>query len=352
VTPRISPRYPPRPMRPMSSFEEFRSGEYGGDPDANLFWKGATVRVPQGQGLDPVEMLDPEDREAFRVLSKATAGAGGNIVPADMYQQIVSAARTASAVARVALEIVTAGGAALAVPDTVTHGAATWTAENVGYTASDEVFGAPSLGAFKAAAVTVVSEELVEDAVASFDEYLSGELGAKLGQLEETAFCQGDGSGKPLGLVHSSSPYTVVTAATGSATSFKLADLAAAFSALPSGYRANASWLLNGDDFVKLAALVDSSGGLVLPSLQGPQPSLFGRPVFLADLPAPAANAKSAVVGDFSRAYAVRRVQNVGLTRLVELYSNTGQQGYKAFERVDGRPILTDAARILQHSAT
>jgi hypothetical protein len=37
---------------------------------------------------------------------------------------------------------------------------------------------------------------------------------------------------------------------------------------------------------------------------------------------------------------------------LAELYSNLGQQGYKAYERVDGRPIVTDAARILAHSAT
>jgi HK97 family phage major capsid protein len=51
-------------------------------------------------------------------------------------------------------------------------------------------------------------------------------------------------------------------------------------------------------------------------------------------------------------AYAVRRVQGVGLQRLAELYSNLGQQGYKAYERVDGRPIVTDAARILAHSAT
>jgi len=178
-------------------------------------------------------------------------------------------------------------------------------------------------------------------------------LGGRLGALQENAFVLGDGSGKPMGIVHASSGYTVVTAASGSAAAFKLADLKAVFKALPQAYRPNATWLVNGDDFAELAALVDTAGALVLPSLQFDPPSLFGRPVFLsADLPAPAASAKSLAFGDWKRAYAVRRVRAIGLQRQDELHSDSGQLGYKLFARVDGRPMLADAARILAHSAT
>jgi hypothetical protein len=45
-------------------------------------------------------------------------------------------------------ELVTGDGSQLLVPSTTTHGVATWTAENASYTASDEVFGQVSVGAF------------------------------------------------------------------------------------------------------------------------------------------------------------------------------------------------------------
>ena len=58
-----------------------------------------------------------------------------------------------------------------------------------------------------------------------------------------------------MGIVHASSPYAVVTAATGSSTSYKLADLKTVYKALPAAYRRNATWLMNADDFAELAAL-------------------------------------------------------------------------------------------------
>jgi HK97 family phage major capsid protein len=98
---------------------------------------------------------------------------------------------------------------------------------------------------------------------------------------------------------------------------------------------------------------MDTAGGVVFASLHAPQPTLFGRPVYIrADLPAPAASAKSLVFGDFKRAYCVRRVNGVTLQRVDELHSDSGHIGFRALARVDGSPLLADAARILAHSAT
>lgn len=110
---------------------------------------------------------------------------------------------------------------------------------------------------------------------------------------------------------------------------------------------------MDADDFGSLAGFVDTAGGLVLPSLQFDPPSLFGRPVLVsADLPAPAASAKSLALGYWKRAYGVRRVNGVGIQTQEELHSDNGQVGYKLYARVNGRPLLADAARILAHSAT
>jgi HK97 family phage major capsid protein len=171
--------------------------------------------------------------------------------------------------------------------------------------------------------------------------------------LEETAFAVGDGSGKPLGVTTSGNGVATVTAATGSSTGFKLLDVNAAWAALPDGYKPNASWVMSPSAFRSLAVLVDTAGGLALPSLHAAEPTLFSRPVYQsADLPAAAANARSVVVGDFSLGYLVRRVRGVAVQRQDEMFSNTGQLGFRAMERVDGRVIVADALRILINSAT
>lgn len=285
-----------------------------------------------------------------RALSRASGAAGNYLVPTDLADQIVSAARSESAIARLAREVPTDSGSTINLPTAPVHGTATWTAENAGITPSDEAFGEVPLGAFKAATKVIASEELANDARVPFDTFLSEEIGRRLGVLEGAAFAVGSGTGQPQGIAPN---VGAVTAATGSATSFKLADVTALYNALPAAYRPRAVFVFHPTSFAGLASLADSAGGLVLPSLQSDAPSLFGRPVEIdANLPAPAANARSAVFADFQSAYAIRRVDGISVQRLDELHSDAGQLGYRARERVDGRVLIADAARALAHSAT
>jgi HK97 family phage major capsid protein len=346
----LSPRVASRPNRPaLPSFRRHRPPPLRNLPtefEQRLFWQLMTA--PSG-AADPTRWLSEEE---YRVLSKASSG-GGFLVPTDVEEKVIAAARAASAVAQVATEVVTAKGETFGVALAGTHGSAAWVSESASYTPSDETITQQNLGAFKGGTKIILSEELMRDEAVELDNYLADELGSRIGALQETAFVTGDGSGKPLGIVHASSPYTVVTAATGSSTSYKLADLVTVYKALPAAYRPNATWLMNADDFGSLAGLVDTAGGLVLPSLQFDPPSLFGRPVLVsADLPTPAANAKSLAFGAWKRAYGIRRVNGVAFQRQDEVHSDTGQVGLRAHARCDGRPLLADAARILAHSAT
>ena len=341
--------------RRVSRRGEFRSAAVRGEgppassPD-DVLWKyllSPPVASPMGGA-----MLDLS-REEQRVLSKATSAAGGYLVGASFDDQITAARRARAVIGAVSRELVTADGSNLLVPSTTTHGVSTWTAENAAYTASDEVFGQVSVSAFKAATQVIVSEELAADTGLDFEAYLAEELGLRIAALEETAFAVGDGTGKPLGVVTSGNGVTTVTAATGSSTGFKLADVNSVWAALPDGYKPNATWIMSPSAFRSLAVLVDTAGGLVLPSLHAAEPTLFGRPVFQsADLPAAAANARSVVGGDFSVGYLVRRVRGVSVQRQEEIFSNNGQIGFRAFERVDGRVVVADALRILVNSAT
>jgi HK97 family phage major capsid protein len=132
-----------------------------------------------------------------------------------------------------------------------------------------------------------------------------------------------------------------------------LADVRAVWAALPDAYKPNASWVMSPSALASLANLVDTAGALVLPSLHAAEPTLYGARVYSSpELPAAAANARSVVVGDFSLGYAVRRVRGLSVQRQLELHSDSGQLGYRALERVDGRVVLADALRVLAHSAT
>jgi HK97 family phage major capsid protein len=359
----MSPRVTPREQRTssQSSYAEFRS-RGGNDaqttstrPDI-VFWRyltGKPVFAPDSAlaGMEAAKILF-EDSE-LRVLSKASSAAGGYLVPNDFGQQITSARRARNVIGELARNLETDHGRPVPLPTATAHGTGVWTAENAAVTATDETFGQISLNAFKGMTKTFVSEELAEDAIDEFDQYLADELGQRLALLEEQAFAVGDGTGKPLGIAHASSGITVVTAATGSATAFKLADVRSAWASLPDAYKPSASWIMSPTALASLATLTDTAGALVLPSLHNTQPSLYGAPVYSSpELPAAAANAKSVVVGDFSLGYAVRRVRGLGVQRQVEIHSDSGQIGYRLYSRCDGRVVLADALRVLAHSAT
>ena len=261
-------------------------------------------------------------------------------------------AAESSTIGVLARQIDTADGATINVATATAHGTGSWVSENSSVSASDETFGQVAIGAFKAATKVIVSEELLADNGTELDRYLADELGLRLAVVEDAAFAVGDGSGKPLGIAHTSSGYSVATAAVGSTTGFTAADIATAVAALPVAYLPRATWVLSPTAFRSLAGLGDA-GGRTFPSLHAAEPTLYARPVVIAsDMPTSTASARSVFFGDLQQAYAVRHVAGIGVQRQDELHSDNGQIGYRAFERVDGRPMLLEAGIILRHSAT
>jgi hypothetical protein len=79
-----------------------------------------------------------------------------------------------------AREIETTHRQALPLPTATAHGTSAWVAENAAISATDDTFGLVTLNAFKAATKTIVSDELLADALPEFDAYLAAELGRGL----------------------------------------------------------------------------------------------------------------------------------------------------------------------------
>jgi hypothetical protein len=101
----MTPRVLPAARRPKSpSLHLYRSPPLDSSPaEERAFWKWA---ASPAIGVDAKDMMLEEEQ---RVLSKAASG-GGFLVPTDVGEMITAAARAASMIAQVALELETESG--------------------------------------------------------------------------------------------------------------------------------------------------------------------------------------------------------------------------------------------------
>lgn len=302
-----------------------------------------------------VKGRDGLESEEFRVLSKAASG-GGFFVPTELADMVVRAMRfLPGGVGSLARTLQTSTGDSMNVALNLTHGSAAWIAESGSYTPSDETMTQAALSAYKAGTKIIVSEELLTDSAFDLTSFITTEFGERIGALAEAAYINGDGSGKPLGLLDAASGITVVNLPAGQVTTLTYAALAAAVFAVPAQYREGMAILVSDSLWVRLVTLTDSTGRPVWnPSVAAGAPDTFaGIPIYThPNLAASGANAKSMIVGNFNRGYWIRRVNGVYMQRQNELHSDNGQVGFRAYLRLDGKTVLPDALRVVAFAAT
>jgi HK97 family phage major capsid protein len=121
------------------------------------------------------------------------------------------------------------------------------------------------------------------------------------------------------------------------------------FYALKSPYRQKAVFVTNDLTMKALRKVKDSTGQyLWAPSIrEGTPDTIVGRPIYTSGyVPQMAAGAKAMAFGDFSYYWIADR-QSRTFQRLNELYATTGQVGFIATQRVDGKLILPEAVQVL-----
>ena len=284
-------------------------------------------------------------------LQIGTDSEGGYLVPDEYERTLVEALEEENVFRQMAKVIQTSSGDRK-IPVVATKGTASWIDEEGAFPESDDSFGQVSIGAYKLGTMIKVSEELLNDSVFDLQSYISREFARRIGAKEEEAFFTGDGKGKPLGvLAATGGAETGVTAASATAvTADELMDL---YYSLKSPYRKKSVWVLNDSTIKAIRKLKDSNGQyLWQPSLTAGTPdTILGRPVKTsAYMPAIAAGAKTIAFGDFSYYWIADR-QGRSFKRLNELFAATGQVGFLASQRVDGKLILAEAVKVLVQKA-
>ncbi len=187
----------------------------------------------------------------------------------------------------------------------------------------------------------------------NLEAYFSQEFGRRLGSKEEQAFLIGDGTGKPSGIFDAAlGGETGVTAA--SATAISADELIDLYYSLKNAYRSSAVWMMNETTVKAIRKLKDANGNyLWAPGLKdGETDTLLGKKLLTSVyIPELATGNRTIAFGDFSN-YWIGDRQGISFKRLNELYAVTGQVGFLATQRVDGRLVMREAVKLLKQKAT
>ena len=304
------------------------------------FWNA--MRTRSGEGLDLV---------VKNALQIGTDTEGGYLVPDEFERTLVEALEDENIFRRFANVITTSSGDHK-IPVVASKGTASWIDEEGTIPESDDSFGQVSIGAYKLGTMIKVSEELLNDSVFSLESYISKEFARRIGNKEEEAFFVGDGSGKPTG-IFAATGGAQLGVTTAGATAITVDEVIDLFYSLKSPYRKKAVFVMNDSTVKAIRKLKDGQGQyLWQPSLTAGTPdTILNRPVYTsAYVPTIEAGAKTIAFGDF-KYYWIADRQGRSFKRLNELFATTGQVGFMATQRVDGKLILPEAIKVLQQKA-
>ena len=307
------------------------------DAYKNAFWAQA-----RSKGLLP---------ELRNALEEGVNSEGGYLVPDEFEHTLIQGLEETNIIRSKAHIIKTSNGLHK-IPVVVSKGTAAWIDEEGQFTESDDVFGQAQLDAHKVGTIIKVSQELLQDSAFGLESYFTSEFARRIGNKEEDAFINGDGSGKPTGLLHATlGAQTGVTAT--SQTTITADELIDLFYSLKAPYRQNAVWVLNDSTIKAIRKLKDGSGQyLWQPAIKdGEVNTILGKPYLTSQyMPELQAGNKTVMFGDLGYYWIGDRL-GITFQRLNERFADYGQVGFLAFKRVDGKLILPEAVKVLAQKA-
>ena len=330
------PTADPLTCKPAQSTAEQKTGR-ASDAYKKAFWNTIRSKNPRPEILN--SLLEGTDSE------------GGYLVP-DEFEKTLVQKLTAANVLRPLCHVIQTSYGDRKIPVVASKGTADWVDEEGTYPLSDDSFSQVVLGAYKLATMIKVSEELLSDSIFDIEGYVSEQFGKRIGDKEEDAFLNGNGVSKPIGILNATggAEVGVTTAGASAITGDELIDLVYS---LRAPYRKGAVFVLN-DTTVKLLRKLKDGDGQYLwrPGITENAPdTILGHRIVTSEfMPGVSAGSKSIAFGDFYYYWIADR-QGRTFKRLNELYATTGQVGFLASQRLDGKLILPEAIKVLQQKA-
>lgn len=293
---------------------------------------------------------------AKAALAESSGSTGGYIVPPEFYHKLLTLIAE-EAVIRPYAFIQPMASATLMFPylDVTTVQAAgtspffggvvmSWTEEAQTRVETEPQFRQMELKAHELSGYAVSSNILLQDAAFGLERFLMTLFSKAIAWYEDFAFLQGDGVGKPLGMLKAKAAVTVNRAAAGD---FKYADAAKMMSRLLPSSHKSAIWVVHPFVLEKLTQLSDAAGRLVwVPNIAGAQDkipgTLFGLPVKTTEK-VPGLGTKGDVMLLDPSLYVVGDRMQIEITASEHVNFLKNQMTWRVVERVDGQPWLDNA---------
>jgi HK97 family phage major capsid protein len=297
-------------------------------------------------------------------LGEASGVTGGYTVPPEFYRQLLAIIEE-NAFIRPRAFIQPMGSATLQFPylDVTTAQSAgvspffgglqmAWTAEAQTRTEYEPQFKMAELKAWELSGYSVSSNVLLQDAAFGLEKFLFALFGRAIAWFEEYAFLQGNGVGKPVGMLNAGATISYTRQNAGQIT---FSDIAGMWSnLLPYSFN-KAIWAYSPTCVPQLLQLKDGASRAIFISIdqgvtQTPYWNLLGRPAIMTEkLPALGTKGDLMLIDPSLYIIGDRMQIEVAASEHVNFLKN--QMTWRVVERVDGQPWL-DKAITLQDSTS
>ena len=225
-----------------------------------------------------------------------------------------------------------------------------WTEEAQTRTETEPQFKMMELKAHELSGYSVSSNVLLADAAFGLEKFLMTLFGQAIAWFEEYAFLQGNGVGKPLGIVNAPATITALPAGRTLANHLSFADIAAMLAALlPASYN-RGHWWISPTVVTDLLQLKDGANRAIFLSIdqgvtKAPVWKLLNLPVHVTEKLPALGTAGDIVLADPSL-YVIgdRQMLEIAASEHVNFLKN--QMTWRFVERIDGRPWLDNAVTL------
>lgn len=329
-----------------------RKGKFA-DPDAGdskiarvaFFDALRWVPLPGGKSIE--ETLGPDKMKAL-VLSNNEQG--GFLAPTEYVMETLRNI-TEFAGIRNLCNIRTTSRTGINIPKRNGAAAAAWVTETgTRSETANPSFGMLDIPTHEMYAMTKVSKQELEDSVFDIEGFLREEYGEQFGVTEADSIINGNGVGKPEGvLVNSGISYVP----SGDANLLTGDGLIALYYELKEAYINAATWVMNRSTLKTVRQLKEGVTGQYLwaPGIKADArpATILDRPYITApEMPAVTANAYPVLLGDFRRGYTI--VDRIGMEITQDPFTSksTGMIEFSARRRVGGRVTIAEAIKKLK----
>jgi len=299
-------------------------------------------------------------------LGESSGAAGGYTVPPEFYQALMQIVAENTFI-RPRAFVMPMAGATLQIPylDITTVESAGvspffagvqmyWTAEAQTRTETEPAFKQMELKAWELSGYSVSSNVLLQDSIIGLEKFLMTLFARAIAWFEEYAFLQGNGVGKPQGMLNSGA--RVLVNRSGGAGTVVFADVATMWSKLLPASWGSAIWTFSPSVVPQLLQLKDGANRAIFISIdqgitKSPNWSLLGRPAFPTEkVPALGTTGDLMLLDPSLYVIGDRMSVEVAASEHVNFLKN--QMTWRVVERVDGQPWMEKPITLQDGSTT